>query len=92
MNPPRRLRRSADRSDRRSPSAQLHHPRHHADRRLCLAEGPELAGGAARSIGARSGHPRLSRSRERLHRSAARPHRRFAAQAGRRDARPHQGR
>ena len=35
--------------DRAAPPAFLHHPRHHGDRRLCLAEGRQLAGGAARS-------------------------------------------
>ena len=58
-----------------APSAFLHHPRHHRHRRLCLAEGRQLAGGAARSLDPRSGYPQLSRSRERLHRKPARPHR-----------------
>ena len=46
--------------------------RRHADRRLRLAERDELAGGDARSRRARSGDPRLSRSRERLCRRGAR--------------------
>ena len=51
----------SDKADRRqnrraggaAPQPFLHHPRHHRHRRLRLAEGRELAGGAARSLGAR---------------------------------------
>ena len=63
------------RAGRAAPAAFLHHPRHHRDGRLCLAEGCEMAGGAARSLDPRSGYPQISRSRERLHRKPARPHR-----------------
>ena len=66
---------AAARAGRAAPAAFLHHPRHHRDRRLCVAEGRQMAGGAARSLDPRSGYPQLSRSRERLHRKPARPHR-----------------
>ena len=51
-----------------------------------------MAGGAAQSVAARSGHPRLCRSRERLRRGTARTDEGPAKDVGRGDARPHQGR
>ncbi len=75
-----------------APAAFLHHPWHHRGRRLCLAEGCQLAGGAARSLDPGRGYPQISRSGKRLHRKPARPHRRLAEEAGRGNARPDQGR
>ncbi len=60
---------------RAAPAAFLHHPRHHGRRRLCLAEGRQLAGGAARSLDPGRGYPPISRGGKRLHRKPARPHR-----------------
>ena len=80
------------RAGRAAPAAFIHHPRHHRRRRLCVAEGRQLAGGAARSLGAGPGYPQISRSRKRLHRKPARPHRRLAKDAGCGNARPDQGR
>ena len=51
----------------------------------------EMAGGAARSRDPRSGYPPLSGRRERLYREPARPYRGLAEEAGRGNARPHQG-
>ena len=76
---------------RAAPAAFLHHPRHHRDRRLCLAEGRQMAGGAARSRDPRPGYPQISRSGKRLYRKPARPYRRLAEEAGRGDARADQG-
>ena len=54
----------------RAPQAGHPHPAWApAHRRLRLAEGRELAAGDAQSRPAANGHPRPSRSRERLHRS-----------------------
>ena len=75
-----------------APAAFLHHPRHHGDGRLCVAQGREMAGGAARSLDPGPGYPEISRSRERLHREPARPHRAVAEEAGRGNARADQGR
>src|SRR5882672_9561684 len=55
-------------TDRAAPSAFLHHPRHHHRRRLCLAQGCQLAGGAARSQHPGPGYPWISRIGKRLHR------------------------
>ena len=74
-------------ADRAAPAAFLHRPRHHRERRLCLAEGRQMAGGAARSLDPGPGYPQLSRSRERLYRKPARPHRSAAKEAGGGDAR-----
>ena len=78
-------------ADRAAPAAFLHRPRHHRERRLCLAEGRQMAGGAARSLDPGPGYPQLSRSRERLYREPARPHRSAAEEAGGGDARADQG-
>ena len=80
------------RAGRAAPAAFLHPARHHGDRRLCLAEGRQLAGGAARPVDPRHGYPQLSRGRKRLHRKPARPHRSPAEDAGQGDARADQGR
>src|SRR5260370_18905940 len=74
-----------------APAAFIHRPRHYRRRRLCLAEGCQLAGGAARSRRAERGYPDISRSGERLHRGPARPYRRLAKDAGRRAALADQG-
>src|SRR6478735_9399753 len=76
-------------ADRPAAAAFVHHPRHYHQRRLCLAEGPELAGSAARSLGPRPGYPEVSRNRERLYRQPARPYLGLAEEAGRRNARAH---
>ena len=52
------------------------HARPRTHRRICLAARRQLAGGDARSRHARPGHPRLSRSRERLFRRHRWPTRR----------------
>src|SRR3954454_909767 len=57
-----------------------------------MAEGPELAGGAARSRRARPRYPEISRGRERLYRRPARPYRPVAEDAGEGNARADQGR
>ncbi len=68
------------------------HPARRDDHgRLRLAQGSELAGGAAKSIAARSRDPRLPRRRECLRRATTRSHAGLAEDAGRGDARPHQG-
>src|SRR4051794_32557322 len=51
---------ATSRADRAAAAAFLHDPRHHHCGRLRMAEGRQLAGGAARSLGARSGYPKLS--------------------------------
>src|ERR1019366_657040 len=65
-----------------APPAVIHQPRHHCGRRLCVAEGQQLAGGAARSRCPARGYPKVSRSGERLHREPARPYRGPAKNAG----------
>src|SRR5471032_1284783 len=45
-----------------APAAFIHHPRHYGRRRLCLAEGPRLAGGAARPQYPGCGYKKISRS------------------------------
>src|SRR6266852_3495530 len=57
-----------------APAAFIHHSRHYPRRRLCVAEGRQLAGGAARSLGSEPGHPEISRSGKRLYREPARPY------------------
>ena len=69
-SPPRSRATTLERS-RRSPRGApraVHAARHHGRRRLCLAEGPRLAEGAARSVAAAARHPRLSRGGEPLRR------------------------
>src|ERR1700722_10608199 len=46
-----------DAAGRAAPPACLHHPRDRGCRRLCVAEGRRLAGGAARSIHSERGYP-----------------------------------
>ena len=81
----------AARPARRTPPEDLDPARRHADRRLRVAARRQLARGDARSVGARSGDPRLSRGRERLRQGRARAHRGAAADAVRRDEGAHQG-
>src|ERR1700676_731547 len=54
-------------------SAFIYPPRHHYRRRLCVAEGCQMAGSAARPVGAKRGYPQISRSGKRLYRKPARP-------------------
>ena len=65
--------------------------RDNAQRRLCLAQGGQLAGGVSRPRAARSRNPRASRGRERLPGGDARGCCGAPRDAGRRNARPHQG-
>src|SRR5215217_36841 len=77
---------------RAAPAAYLHYARHIRDRRLRMAEGRQMAGGAARPLDSGPGYPKISGSGEPLHREPARPYRTLAEEAGRGDARADQGR
>src|SRR5260370_40109674 len=59
-----------------APAAFIHRPRHYRRRLLCMAEGCQLAGGAARSQRADRAYPDIPRTGDRLYRAPARTDRR----------------